>query len=175
MSLSVARKIDPSTRAIPKWSPPKRASTGLTNNLQQPHPFIKTSQIRSITNATKPDHISTLHTVPRVAEKPGGWHPTLVHSSGEVKWTVIRVQPNGGEVPKHSHSTVWDYFVPLEGEGVIETETKDGVKQDFDMVPGSFLAVGPNDVHRVRNKSNEREFVFLIAQSPRSKYDFIAR
>lgn len=133
------------------------------------------SQRRTITNATKPDHIASLHTVPRVAEKPGGWHPTLVHSSGEVKWTVIRLQPDGGEVPKHSHSTVWDYFVPLEGEAVIETETKDGVKQDFDMVPGAFLAVGPDDIHRVRNKNRDKEFVFLIAQAPRTKYDFVAR
>lgn len=78
-------------------------------------------------------------------------------------------------MPKHSHSTVWDYFVPLEGEAVIETETKDGVKEDFEMAPGGFLAVGPDDIHRVRNKSREKEFVFLIAQAPRAKYDFVAR
>ena len=41
------------------------------------------------------------------------------------------------------------------------------------MTPGSFLAVGPEDVHRVRNASGEREFVFLIAQSPRGSYDFV--
>lgn len=132
-------------------------------------------QRRHITNATKPDHIASLHNVSRVAAKPGGWHPTLVHSSGEVKWTVIRLQPDGGEVPTHSHSTVWDYFLPLEGEAVIETETKDGVKEDFAMTPGSFLAVGPDDIHRVRNANKDKEFVFLIAQSPRSKYDFVAR
>lgn len=130
---------------------------------------------RPITNATKPDHIPNLHTVQRVSAKPGGWHPTLVHSSGEVKWSVIRLQPHGGEVPKHWHSKVWDYFVPLEGEAVIETETKDGVKKDFEMTPGCFLAVGPEDLHRVRNKSKEQEFVFLIAQAPRGKYDFIAK
>lgn len=41
----------------------------------------------------------------------------------------------------------------------------------------SFLAVPPNDVHVVRNKNQkqgEEEFVFLIAQSPRQKYDFVA-
>ena len=107
--------------------------------------------------------------------KPGGWHPTLIHSSGEVKWTVIRLQPDGGEVPIHYHNKVSDYFVPLEGEAVIETETKDGVKKDYEMAPGSFLAVGPEDVHRVRNKSREKEFVFLIAQAPRGQYDFVAK
>lgn len=154
------------------WVSPRRTSTR-SHNLR--FPSAPQCQRRTVTNATKPDHITSLQNVPRVAEKPGGWHPTLVHSSGEVKWTVIRLKPNGGEVPKHSHSTVWDYFVPLEGEAVIETETKDGLKQAFDMVPGGFLAVGPNDIHRVRNKSQDKEFVFLIAQAPRAKYDFVAR
>ena len=58
---------------------------------------------------------------------------------------------------------------------MIETETKDGVKQDFEMTAGTFLAVGPEDTHRVRNKSKEKEFVFLLAQAPRGKYDFIAK
>lgn len=65
--------------------------------------------------------------------------------------------------------------MPLEGEAVIETETKDGVKKDYEMTPGSFLAVGPEDVHRVRNKSKEQEFVFLIAQAPRGQYDFVPK
>ena len=58
---------------------------------------------------------------------------------------------------------------------MIETETKDGVKKDYEMMPGSFLAVGPEDVHRVRNKSKEKEFVFLIAQAPRGQYDFVSK
>ena len=128
---------------------------------------------RSITNATKPDFIPSLLSVPRVAAKPGGWQPTLVHSSGEVKFTVIRLQPSGGEVPAHKHSLVWDYFFPLSGEAVIETRSKDGTMQDFEMSPGSFLAVPPEDVHRVVNRSEQEEFVFFIAQSPRAKYDFV--
>ena len=132
-------------------------------------------QRRSVTNATKPEYIPNLHTVPRVDAKPGGWHPTLVHSSGDVKFTVIRLQPDGGEVPIHYHNKVWDYFLPLEGEAVIETETKDGVKKDYEMKPGCFLAVGPEDMHRVVNKSKEKEFVFFIAQAPRHQYDFIAK
>ncbi|KPI35532.1 uncharacterized protein AB675_10963 [Cyphellophora attinorum] len=130
-------------------------------------------QSRSVTNAIKPDHITSLLTVPRVPPKPANWHPTLVHSSGEVKFTVIRLAPNGGEVPPHFHKNVWDYFMPLEGNAVIETTTKDGVSQDFDMQSGSFLAVGPGDTHRVRNVSEKEEFVFLLAQSPRGKYDFV--
>lgn len=77
-------------------------------------------------------------------------------------------------MPKHFHNTVSDYFVALEGEAVIETKTKDGVKKDFKMQKGSFLAVGPQDEHRVLNVSSTDEFVFLIAQAPRSSYDFIA-
>ena len=132
-------------------------------------------QRRTVTNATKPDFILNLHTVPRVDVKTGGWRPTLIHSSGDVKWSVIRLEPDGGEVPIHYHNNVSDYFVPLEGEAVIETETKDGVKENYDMTPGSFLAVGPQDIHRVRNKSKEKEFVFLLAQAPRHQYDFIAK
>lgn len=176
MTLHIARnELVSLTRlgTIQQWGAHASRCTSTRSSIQ-PSSILR-PQLRTITNATKPDHISSLHSVPRVASKPGGWHPTLVHSSGEVKWTVIRLQPDGGEVPKHSHSTVWDYFVPLEGEAVIETESKDGVREDFDMVPGSFLAVGPKDVHRVRNKSKEKEFVFLIAQAPRAKYDFVAR
>ena len=134
-----------------------------------------TRQRRNITNATKIDYIPDLHTVPRVEGKPGGWHPTLVHSSGEVKWTVIRLQPDGGEVPIHYHNKVWDYFMPIEGEAVIETTSKDGVKKDYEMKPGAFLACGPGDVHRVRNKSKDKEFVFFIAQAPRHQYDFVGK
>ena len=130
------------------------AGPGITSPLLSFHSIVPQGlqqQRRTVTNATKPDYTENLHTVPRVDAKPGGWHPTLVHSSGEVKFTVIRLQPDGGEVPIHYHNKVWDYFMPLEGEAVIETETKDGVKKDFEMKPGSFLAVGPEDAHRVRN------------------------
>ncbi|KAK3702811.1 hypothetical protein LTR37_014795 [Vermiconidia calcicola] len=132
-------------------------------------------QRRPVTNATKPDYIPDLHTVSRVDAKPGGWHPTLVHSSGEVKFTVIRLDADGGEVPNHFHNQVWDYFVPLEGEAVIETVTKDGVKKDYEMKPGSFLAMPPEDIHRVRNTMEDKEFSFLLVQSPRTKYDFFAK
>ncbi|KXS95231.1 hypothetical protein AC578_1870 [Pseudocercospora eumusae] len=101
--------------------------------------------------------------------------PTLIHSSGDLKWTVIRLKPGGGEVPRHMHNAVRDYFVPLAGHAVIEVKTKDGEEKDFEMEEGTFLAVPPKDVHRVRNKSQTEEFVFLIAQTPRSKYDFVAK
>lgn len=46
------------------------------------------------------------------------------------------------------------------------------------MEPGSFLSVGPGDVHVVRNAdrkdgSGGEEFVFFIVQSPRKEYDFV--
>jgi len=134
---------------------------------------ILSPSCRYLTNATRPDYVASLLSAPRVAAKPGGWHPALVHSSGEVKFTVIRLQPDGGEVPRHFHSVTWDYFLPLEGKAMIETKTKDGQTKDFEMAPGSFLAVAPEDVHRVKNLSKSAEFVFLIAQAPRAKYDFV--
>ncbi|KAK1064236.1 hypothetical protein LTR12_002873 [Friedmanniomyces endolithicus] len=129
---------------------------------------------RNLTNATKPDFIPSLLSVPRVPAKPGNWHPTLVHSSGEAKFTVIRLAPNGGEVPKHFHNAGWDYFMPLQGEAVIEVKTKEGLENDYEMKAGTFLSVGPGDVHRVRNVSETEEFVFFLAQAPRGKYDFVA-
>ena len=78
-------------------------------------------------------------------------------------------------MPIHYHNKVWDYFLPMEGEAIIETETKDGVKKDYEVKPGSFLAVPPEDIHRVRNKSKDKEFVFFIVQSPRHQYDFVAK
>ena len=95
-----------------------------------------------------------------------------MHSSEEVKFTVIRVDPNG-EVPVHYHHHCWDYFVPLQGQAVIETRTTEGVSKDYEMEVNSFLAVPKGDVHRVRNRSGTEEFVFLLAQAPRSKYDFV--
>jgi len=75
------------------------------------------------------------------------------------------------------HSKVWDYFIPLSGRGIITTTTKDEVK-DWEMQPGSFLSVGPYDVHVVRNAIREsgqgEEFVFFVIQSPRKEYDFVA-
>ena len=78
-------------------------------------------------------------------------------------------------MPPHLHHQVWDYFVPLEGEGVIEVTSKEGETVSYPMNVHSFMAMPPTEVHRVRNKSNELPFVFLIAQSPRDKYDFVAK
>ena len=88
--------------------------------------------------------------------------------------SVIRVVP-GGEVPKHCHNEVWDYFVPLQGEGVIEVTTESREVEGCLMNMHSFMAMPPTVIHRVRNNSSEAPFVFLIAQTPRAKYDFIAR
>jgi quercetin dioxygenase-like cupin family protein len=96
-----------------------------------------------------------------------------MHTSGELKFTVIRVVP-GGEVPKHYHREVWDYFVPLQG-GVIEVTTESGEVEGYPMNMHSFMAMPPTVIHRVRNNSSEAPFVFLIAQTLRAKYDFIAR
>lgn len=132
----------------------------------------RTQQNRTITNATKIDHVPALLDVARVAPKEGGWKPTLIHSSRDIKFTVIRVEP-GGEVPRHFHHKVWDYFIPLAGQAVIETKATAGDAAEYNMEPRSFLAVPPGDIHRVRNKSHHEEFVFLLAQSPRQEYDFI--
>ena len=68
--------------------------------------------------------------------------------------------------------------MPLESEAVIETKTKDGEEKEYAMSGSqeqrSFLAVPPEEVHRVRNVSEDKEFVFLIVQAPRGKYDFVA-
>jgi mannose-6-phosphate isomerase-like protein (cupin superfamily) len=142
---------------------------------------------RTLTNATTSDYHSSLLTLQHNFRKPGNWRPKLIHSSSSIKWTVIRVPP-GGEVPAHYHNEVWDYFIALEGVGVVETkeyggegERKDSslVERQYEMPVGSFLAMPPGDVHRVRNRlgTNEeatgRDFVFLLAQSPRDKYNFV--
>jgi mannose-6-phosphate isomerase-like protein (cupin superfamily) len=123
---------------------------------------------------TELDHIASLPSVAAAEAKPGVWSPTVVHTSGELKFTVIRVRP-GGEVPTHYHHEVWDYFVPLQGEGVIEVTTESGGIEKYPMKVHSFMAMPPMVIHRVRNRSSEASFVFLIAQSPRTKYDFITR
>lgn len=60
----------------------------------------RTQQNRTITNATKIDHVPALLDVARAAPKEGGWKPTLIHSSRDIKFTVIRVEP-GGEVSRN--------------------------------------------------------------------------
>ncbi|KAK0888747.1 hypothetical protein LTR02_016045 [Friedmanniomyces endolithicus] len=134
--------------------PTKARFTHKTLQLRRTPPYYRT-----LTNATKPDFIPSLLSVPRVPAKPGNWHPTLVHSSGEAKFTVIRLARNGGEVPKHFHNAGWDYFMPLQGQAVIEVKTKEGVESDYEMKAGSFLSVGPGDVHRVRNCDGAMEAV----------------
>jgi mannose-6-phosphate isomerase-like protein (cupin superfamily) len=116
----------------------------------------------------------SLPSVATAEVKPGGWAPTVVHTSGGLKFTVIRVVP-GGEVPNHYHNEVWDYFVPLQGEGVTEVTTKSGEVEGYPMNMHGFMAMPPTIIHRVRNNSSEAPFVFLIVQTPRAKYDFIAR
>jgi hypothetical protein len=63
----------------------------------------------------------------------------------------------------------------LPGEAMIEVRTKDGMAKDCEMRPRSFLALPPDHIHRVRDKSEKEEFVFLVAQAPRHKYDFVGR
>jgi hypothetical protein len=58
---------------------------------------------RKISTAdTKQDHIPSLPSVATAEEKPGGWALTVVHTSGELKFAVIRVVP-GREASKHHH------------------------------------------------------------------------
>ena len=102
---------------------------------------------------TKPDHIPSLPSVATAEVKPSGWAPTVVHTSGELKFTVIRVVPGG--VPKHYHREVWDYFVPLQGEGVIEVTTESGEVEGYPMNMHSFMTMPPTVIHRVRNNSSE--------------------
>ncbi|KAH8881128.1 hypothetical protein GQ53DRAFT_518938 [Thozetella sp. PMI_491] len=128
---------------------------------------------RTVTNATRPDYVQSLQSLRKGTERDGGWHQTLVHSSGDLKWTVIRLKPGHGEVPAHFHTKVWDYFIPLSGKAVIETKTKEGAEKNYEMLPDTFLSVPAGDLHRVRNASESEEFVFLLAQSPRSMYDYI--
>ena len=133
-----------------------------------------TQQHRSITNATKIDHVSALLDVPRVASKPGGWKPTLIHSSGGgSNLPSSRVEP-GGEVPRHFHHNVWDYFMPLAGQGVVKTKTKAGDEMDYDLKPSEFSR-RPAGRHTSRVQRVARRGVrLLIAQSPRHEYDFIS-
>jgi mannose-6-phosphate isomerase-like protein (cupin superfamily) len=127
-----------------------------------------TTCVRALTNATKPGHISSLISTNKGPLKPGGWHPTTIHSSSLLTWTVIRLAPGGGQVPAHHHTKVWDYFVPLAGKAIIETS-----ETQYEMCPDSFLAVPPGHIHRVKNASADKEFVFLVAQTPRREYDYI--
>jgi mannose-6-phosphate isomerase-like protein (cupin superfamily) len=121
---------------------------------------------------TAPGHIPSLAGVATAHAKPGGWAPMVVHESSELKFTVIQTSPSG-EVPIHYHHEVWDYFVPLEG-GVIEVTTELGRVKKYPMEMHSFMAMPPRVIHRVRNRSSKTPFVFLIEQTPRTKYDFIA-
>lgn len=139
------------------------------------YPTYVHKSTRHLTNATKAQYVPYLPSLERTALKPGGWEPNIFHTSGEVKWSVIRLRPGSGEVPAHSHNRCWDYFIPLSGRAVIETKTKDGEAKEYEMQPGAFLAVPPEEVHRVCNRSEKEgeEFVFLIAQAPRKVYDFV--
>ena len=131
-----------------------------------------TQQHRTVTNATKLDRVPTLPDVTRVAPKPGGWKSSFIHSSGEVKLTVIRVEPSGDCLANFYHN-VWGSCMPFAGQGVVETKSKAGDEVAYDLVPQSFLAVPPSDIHRVRNISYDEEFVFFMAQSSWHEYDLI--
>ena len=60
-------------------------------------------QQRGITNATKIEYIPDLHSVPRVEKKPGGWYPTLVHSSGK-PFQMQRIQVSLHDIMLSGHS-----------------------------------------------------------------------
>jgi hypothetical protein len=64
--------------------------------------------------------------------------------------------------------------VPLQAKGAIETTTISGKVKDYLMEVNSFPAMMLEDVYCMRNKSNKAEFVFLIAQAPKGKYNFFA-
>lgn len=139
--------------------------------------FPSPSKYRSITNATSPEHIPSLFSLSsttKIPAKSGHWHPSLVHYSGEVKFTVITVPP-GKEVPSDHHWAMWDYFIHMHGSGIIEI---DKGKEAKAVNAGAFLAVPPGVVHRVRNAASQKptgkeDFVFLLTQIPRGRYDFL--
>jgi len=95
----------------------------------------------------------------------------LIHKTSVAEISLFRVAV-GGEIASHHHSTVWDFFVGMSGEGCIEVTTCAGDSNSFPLVKDSHLAMPPDVTHTVRNLGEE-DFVFLLTHAPFEGYDHI--
>lgn len=95
----------------------------------------------------------------------------IMHADDQHESSVFRVQP-GGFVPGHLHSRVYDLFIGMEGQVDITYEGQQG-DGCVALKAGSFCSMPPGVRHEVRNKSAERDAVFILIHAPNSGYDFI--
>lgn len=105
-------------------------------------------------------------------EKDGGWFSTCVHKSEQVQFKILRVLPNG-EIPAHFHHQCWDYFTPIQGEGIVEVVRDSGICEEYPLVINSLTSMPPMTIHRIRNTSSDSMLIFLLTQSPQESYDHI--
>ena len=92
----------------------------------------------------------------------------VLHTTPASESSVFHVAP-GGEVRPHLHSSSWDLFMGMGGEGEI-TFVEEASPRTVSMASGSFCAIPPQTVHAVRNVG-QTAFSFLLIHAPYEGYD----
>lgn len=92
----------------------------------------------------------------------------VLHTTPASESSIFQVAP-GGEVRPHLHSSSWDLFMGMGGQGEITFVVKD-VSRTVPINLGSFCAIPPQTVHAVRNVG-QTSFSFLLIHAPYDVYD----
>jgi len=84
---------------------------------------------------------------------------------------LYRLRP-GQRIPAHTHNFIDDIFYCVRGEGRIRTWDSGETVRDHSIEPGTVFLVEPETPHEVSCQGDE--FCFVILQTPRERYDFVA-
>ncbi|MEG8945485.1 cupin domain-containing protein [Rosettibacter firmus] len=68
---------------------------------------------------------------------------------------VFTIEPNG-YTPYHKHNYEQLNYI-IEGEGILINENQD----EIPLNEGDFVLVLPNEIHQYKNKSSNKNFVFI--------------
>lgn len=83
----------------------------------------------------------------------GGGHPFDV--------AMVSVPPGAANWPLHQHTTQWEFYIVLSGQGELRSES-----QVTAIGPGDCSLVPPGVAHQVRNTGEEPLVYYVVADNP---------
>ncbi len=74
---------------------------------------------------------------------------------------LARIPPGATNFPKHSHTTQWEFFIILSGQGTMVRGD-----EQFSIGPGDFFMQEPETAHHLINTGGEDLVYYIIANNP---------
>ncbi len=75
--------------------------------------------------------------------------------------TLVQVPPGTRNWPIHQHSSQWEFYIVLSGQGVVHT-----LEESLSVSSGEAFLCPPETAHQVENTGDEPLLFYVIANNP---------